>query len=292
MSEEAAAPVAAVSDGGGDTGYVGSDGTFNEGWTSREEFKGDAATLERFKNVPDLAKSYISARNKLGKNPDSLIEIPNDTSSDEVKAAWRTAKGVPENLEGYEYNLSDDHAVKLGPLDDGKMAAFREFANSQDLSPSQFKAALDFYHTNMAGDIDAGGVAFNEKQTADSAAAKVELQKLPGWQTEAEYTAKIEIAQSVLDKYGLAAGIEDLGLQNSPQMIEGLNNIANAMSEDTLKGLKGDTGISAENINSQIAEIRNQQAAIREKDNVNFKSNPAFKELENRLKGLYQKKPA
>ena len=89
-------------DTGGDTGFVGSDGTFNEGWTGRDEFKADADTLGRYKTVGDLATAHMELRRKSSKNPDSMVEIPSDSSSDEVRAAWGKANGVTETVEGYE----------------------------------------------------------------------------------------------------------------------------------------------------------------------------------------------
>ena len=129
-------PIYCLDDGGGDggggeTGYVGVDGTFADGWTGREEFKANAETLGRFKSVPELAKGYMEARTKIGKDPNSLAEIPTETSSDEIKAAWGKANGKPDTVDGYEYNYSDDFAAKLGPIDETKMSAIKEFAHKE-----------------------------------------------------------------------------------------------------------------------------------------------------------------
>ncbi len=289
--------------GGGDAGFVGSDGVFTEGWTDRPEFKDNAATLSRSKNVTDLANRLVDTRKKFGKNPDTLVEIPSETSSDEVRTAWSKALGRPDTQDLYEYKLSDEHAVKLEPLNDTKMAAFREFAHKKNWSQDDFKDALDFYHANMVGDIDVANTSFEEqKQVAfDAGTAILKGQWLEG--TDDRTAA----ALAHLQKYGeieikgadgeMVNPLEKLfeeapQLKQSPWLTMIMDNMAKGMGESTRKG-GGDTGaLSLDSINSQITDLRNQQAEIRKGNPVNFKGNPQFKDLENRLKALYQKRPA
>ena len=283
-------------DGGGDGGsavsVVNADGSFTENWS--EKYGADnQAHLSRYKDFDSLVNSTISTKKKFGKNPDSLVEIPSETSSDDVRAAFRKAKGVPDNLDAYEYKLSDEMAIKLGPLQDDKMSAIRKFAQEElELSPGKFTKLLDFYHQSTSDDIDAFGISNNEQLQKAQEEGKAQLRTLPGWQSEQEYTDKVRIAQSVMEKYDLVGAIDELALQNSPKLLVGLNNIADSMSEDTLKGLGGPSSTNVSNIQSQIAELRNQQNTIRQKSPVNFKSDPKFKDIEGRLKVLYQQKSA
>ena len=271
-----------------DTGFVGSDGTFKDGWTGRDEFKANADTLGRFKSVPELAKGYMEARTKIGKNPDTLVEIPTETSSDEIKAAWSKAHGVPETIEGYEYEMDADLAIKLGPIDDTKMATLREFAKKKNWSQADFKDVLDFYHNDLAAGIDATGISLTEQQAKVKADSIAELKK----EWLGAYDDKVNRANAVMRKYGGEEAVAEFNADNSPAMAKFLDNIAEAMSEDTLKGLKGSNALTAEGLNTQIADLRSQQDAIRKENPINFKSDPRFKDIEGRLKGVYQKKPA
>ena len=137
------------------TSVVNPDGSFIENWTDGEAYKADAETLSRYKSLPDLAKGFMDTKRKFSKNPDTLVEIPTENSSDEVRAAYRKARGVPDKMDAYEYALSDEMAVKLGPLRDDVMAKVREHAHKQGWTPSEFKANLDLYHSIMSEDIDA-----------------------------------------------------------------------------------------------------------------------------------------
>jgi hypothetical protein len=290
--------------GGGDAGFVGSDGTFNEGWASGEAFKENSETLSRFKNVTDMANSYMDLRKKSSKNPDLMVEIPGENSSDETKAAWSKANGVPESVDGYEYNYSEDFATKLGPLDDTKMAAIKEFAHKDlGLSTAKYQKLLDFYHTNIATDIDTSEASLAEmtSQRFEDGTAVLEGQWLEG---KDERTAA---ALAHLQKYGeievkgadgqMINPLEKLfeeapQLKQSPWLTMIMDSMAQKMGEAGRVGGKDTGALSADGINSQIAEIRAQQAGIREKSPVNFKSDPQFKNLEGRLRQLYQKKPA
>jgi len=299
-----------VSDAGGvepsgDTGFVSQDGTFNDGWTGREEFKANADTLSRYKNVTDLANSHMELRRKFGKDPNSMAEIPNETSSDDVKAAWRKANDIPETVDEYKYDYSDDFATKLGPLDDKKMASVKEFAHKElGLSNARFQKLMDFYHTNISGDIDASSASFEEqKQTAfDNGMAILNREWLEG--TEDRTSAALEFLQKhgefeVRDKEGnMVNPLEMLfaeapGLKTSPWLAMIADNMAQAMNEDTLHGGQGSsTATSLEGINTQIADLRSEQSAIRAASPVNYKNDPKFKDNERRMKLLYQKKPA
>ncbi len=271
-------------DGGGDGGsavsVVTADGSFTENWS--EKYGADnQAHLSRYKDFDSLVNSTISTKKKFGKNPDSLVEIPSETSSDDVRAAFRKAKGVPDNLDAYEYKLSDEMAIKLGPLQDDKMSAIRKFAQEElELSPGKFTKLLDFYHQSTSDDIDAFGISNNEQLQKAQEEGKAQLRTLPGWQSEQEYTDKVRIAQSVMEKYDLVGAIDELALQNSPKLLVGLNNIADSMSEDTLKGLRASPDNMVANTKTQIAEIRSRMDVIIKENPSNFKGNVEFKDLQ------------
>ncbi len=288
--------------GGGDAGFVGSDGNFTESfYTSQGEENKDY--LSRYKAPQDLAKATTELRKKFSKNPDSMVEIPGDASSDEVKAAWSKAHGRPETQDLYEYTLSDEHATKLGPLADDKMAAFREFGHKKNWSQQDFADVLDFYHNNAATEVDGMEASMAEMTTQrfEDGTAVLDGQWLEG---KDERTAA---ALAHLQKYGefevkgkdgeIINPLEKLfeespQLKQSPWMTMIMDNMAQKMGEAGRKG-GGDAGaLSLDGINSQITDIRAKQKAIRDANPVNFKGDPQFKDFEQKLKVLYQKKPA
>jgi len=271
------------------TSPVNPDGTFVDNWYGKYG-KENEAHLSRYKNFDEVVKSHISQRKKFSKDPDTLVEIPTEHSSDEVRAAWSKARGRPDTNDLYEYTLSDEYAVKLGPLDDKKMAAFREFAYKHNWSQKEFKEALDLYHANTVSDIDAFDISYNEKKATEAAAGKAELMTKEGWHTEEEYKSKVLRANSVMNKYGGVEAVAEFNAENSPKMTMFLNNIADAMSEDTLKGLGSSTGITAANIETQIAEIYEEINKIMKENPANFKGNIKYKDLIKRKHELNKQK--
>lgn len=287
---------------GGDTGFVGSDGTFKDGWTGRDEFKDNADTLGRFKNVTELANSYTSVRNKMGKNPDTMVEIPSETSSDDVRAAWGKANGVPVTVDEYTYEYSDDFATKLGPLDDAKMAAVKEFAHKElGLSNAKYQKLLDFYHTNILSDADKGMAQMDEltNQRVDAGnailkglwlesmedrtkAADTHLEKYANFEVKGKDGENVNVLQMLFD--------ESPNLKDSPWLILAMDNMASKMGEANRHGGGGDGPLSLEGINFQINAINDRQTAIRKENPVNFKSDQEFKRNDEKLNVLYQKK--
>jgi hypothetical protein len=265
---------------------VNADGSYVENWFEKygEENK---KHLSRYKTHDDLVNSHINTKKKFGKNPDTLVEIPTERSSDEVKAAWAKAHNVPET---YEYTLSDELAVKLGPLNEKKMAALREFGKSKNWSQADFKDVLDFYHNSVSEDIDALGLQTTEQMAKAAEEGKAELRNTDGWRSEAEYNAKVQRCQSLVDKHNGRETISEANLQNSPKMLMFLDSIAESMSEDTLKGLGPSSPINVANINSQIIDIRSQMDVIMKENPANFKNNAKYKELIQRKKELYKQK--
>ncbi len=289
---------------GGDEGFVGSDGTFNDGWTGRDEFKDDADTLGRYKTVGELAKGHMELRKKFSKNPDTMVEIPSEGSDDAVRAAFARANGVPETVDEYKYEYSDDFAAKLGPLDDTKIGAIKEFAHKElGLSNAKFQKLLDFYHTNTSSDTDAFNTELKEStnQRFEAGTALLKAQWLDGTDD------RTKAALAHLQKYGefevKGADGENVNpleklLEEAPQLKQSpwltmiMDNMAKKMGEAGRKG-GGDAGaLSLDGINTQIADIRAKQNAIRKTNPVNFKGDPEFKRHEESLKALYQKKPA
>ncbi|GAT33290.1 hypothetical protein TSACC_21703 [Terrimicrobium sacchariphilum] len=87
------------------TPWVGADGAFSEGWTNRlpEDLGDYRASLGKFKNVGDMAKSYRELETKLGVKG---TFIPGKDAKPEEVAAYRKAVGIPD--EPTKYNIKPE----------------------------------------------------------------------------------------------------------------------------------------------------------------------------------------
>ena len=266
---------------------VNPDGTFSENWA--EKYGQDHQPhLSRYKDLDSLVKSHINTKSKLGKDPERLVEIPDENSPEEVKQAWRKAHGVPESKDEYKYEMPDEMAIKIGPVDEKKMDAFKDFADKKGWSKQDFSDALDFYYNTVLMDVGTAEQTLNEQRQK----AKEEAEALLKKEWRDGYDDRVARAQSVMEKFGGIDAVERANLQNSPEMIKFLDNIAEAMSEDTLKGTKADIAPTSSNIKSQINDIRQEMNRIQKENPVNYKANLKYKELMDRKHELYKMMPA
>jgi hypothetical protein len=260
--------------GGEPVSVVGSDGNFTDDFYGSHGEE-NREYLSRYKTPSDLSKATVEMRKKFGKDPNSMAEIPSDTSSDEVKAAWRKANGVPETLDEYKYDYSDDFATKLGPLDDTRMANIREFAHTElGLSQDKFQKLLDFYHTSISADNDAFSSELEAGNTARfeagmdilkgqwlegteerTAAALAHLQKYGEFEVKGKDGAVVNPLEKLIE--------ENPNIKTSPWMTMILDNMASKMGEAGRIGGRETGALSLDGINSQIADIRAKQSEIR-----------------------------
>ena len=214
-----------------ETSIVNVDGSFIDNWSDKYP-ETDRATLSRFKKFDDLVTSHMSMRKKFGKNPDSLVEIPNETSTDEVKAAFHKARGVPDTAEEYKYERNTELSENI-KVDDDKIAAFSQIAKSHNLTPIQFNGVVNDYLAIIDKDITAFDLVQDDKDKTALETAEKELKKDFG----NAYDEKIARANSILRKYKGQEMVAELNLENNPAMTRFLDNIAEDMSEDRIKDL-------------------------------------------------------
>ena len=79
--------------------HFNNDGTFGDGWQGTlEEGLREEKSLATFKNVNDLAKSFVSTKSMVGKD---TIAIPTDASTEQEWEAYHVAGGRPDTVEDY-----------------------------------------------------------------------------------------------------------------------------------------------------------------------------------------------
>jgi hypothetical protein len=278
-------------------GFVNPDGSFADKWTEKlgDDFKNDAPTLSRFKNVKDLSKSYTEARRKLGHDPETLVQIPRDDSPDEVKQAFWRAKGLPESPDKYEYKISDALKTKLGDVQPERMAIVQKFAHEKlHLNNKEFVELLDFYHNTVASDIDKGNEGFAEQEKSFKDKNVAELKKT----FKDGLEQRTQRAVSVLTKYGDVPMKNEDGsettlmerlfaenpkLKNSASMTMFLDNIAESMSEDSIKGFDKVSIPTSGQIETKISELRQHPGFMKE-------DHPDHNRILAEIESLYKKK--
>jgi len=278
----------------GNVGVVNADGSFVENWAEKYSEE-DRATLSRFKKFDDFVTSHMSLRRKFNKDPDTLVELPSETSSDEVKAEFHRRRGVPEKAEEYKYERSKELSDNI-EMDDEKIAAFSQIAKKHNFTQAQFNGVVNDYLALVDKDITNFDVIQEEKNEQEREKGVAVLKKVLGNALE-ERTLR---AEAVMRKYGdivvkdakgnefnvLEQLHEELpNIKNSPWIRLLLDNIAEDMSEDRIKGLTAVTTPTPSDVIKKIAELKAHPAFM-------DRTHPQHAEVVDELSELYKKKSA
>lgn len=143
--------------------YFNQDGSFGENWHAGlgDEFAPHAATLGRFKNVGDLAKSYMHLR---ANGP----AYPGEGSTLEDIARFRQLAQVPETQEGYAYK--PENLPEGLEWSDEKASGFFELAHKHHMPAPAVKAIVDYQLEREAARMqEAEAAAATERKAAEDA---------------------------------------------------------------------------------------------------------------------------
>jgi hypothetical protein len=136
-------------EGEGNPSFVDSEGNFTESFSEQlgewlGEEHAETKAFESITNLSGLAKAYADTKSMVGKR----LEVPGDDASDEQKAEYNKAMGIPDSAEGYELAVPEN-------LPEG-MEYNEDFANA-------FKGI--FHEAKISkGQADILAAKFNEMQ--------------------------------------------------------------------------------------------------------------------------------
>jgi hypothetical protein len=217
------------------------------GWTAQlpDSLKGNAAFTE-YKTIGELAKAHLDNSGKVteleGKVANSIPKLT-ETSTDEEKAAYFTALGVPDSPDKYEFVRP---TMPEGiPYNEPLEQMFRASAHKAGISQS---AAQVLY-----GDYMNFGNAFIQQQMEERQATLAEGMKTLEKEWGNKFAANVKVAQEVQKAIGLADPemkkiLSDHNLGNDPAIVKWLINLAPAYLGDNAPmgspaGSKPDEGL-------------------------------------------------
>ena len=116
-------------------------------------------SLESFKDVGSLAKSYVETKRLVGAKQG--VTVPGADAKPEDVAAYRKAIGVPDTPEGYTIK---PHAMMMhSEWNKEAQAGFLKLAHEQGMPPAAVEKVLHWY-----GDFVAGQVKSNDVMAAEA----------------------------------------------------------------------------------------------------------------------------
>lgn len=195
-----------------------------EGWHTQlgDEFAAHAPTLERFKGVDDLARSYIHARQM-------KPSFPGADAAEQDVATWRQLAGVPESPDGYDVAKPEDFPEDLEWNDD-RVGQFKELAHKWHVHPGFLKEA-------MALDTQfAAGALQTARQTVEQQQAEAKESLIKEWGGKFEENSSL--VRHLTGRLAESAGLEPHQAQqlaNDPGFAKVMLKVNSLLSEDSTR---------------------------------------------------------
>jgi hypothetical protein len=185
-------------------------------------------SLQSFKGIPDLAKSYLEAKKANSKlvNSKGLI-VPTETSPPEEVAAFNKALGVPDTPDGYE--LAVPELPEGMTYNEDRTKKFAALAHAKGVSKAAFQEIVKAFNADQVAEHEARIAAnkeFVEKTT-------VEIKKEWG----KDFETNLSQADAAIDKiFGPEFNqmLKDTGLCNHPAIIRGMYKASQTIGEHAL----------------------------------------------------------
>lgn len=190
--------------------FLTNEGTFTDSYLqSLPDELGKHSIIEKYGKDPvNIIKGAINAQGLAGKKAEEFW-----TSEDEDVVATRNKiMGVPDSVDGYEYD-SSDIPESYKELAEAEASEFKKFALENKIPKSITEKILDW-------DKQRGVDAFQQKEASNQMQAqKVEAALREKWKGET-YEYNISKIKGTLEAAGLESFVTDPAIANNPQYLE------------------------------------------------------------------------
>ncbi len=189
--------------------------------TLPDDLKNDVG-LQQFQSVENLAKSWRSAQDMVGKKG---VVVPGEKATDEEWKSFYKSLGQPD---ADKYSLT---TPKETPTNAEFLKGFKETVMKGGLLPKQAQAVLDFCFIQEQTAIEAGKKAF-QTQTQEA---------LKGLKTEwgQGYDKQVGFARAAVKEFGTPediAYLNESGMGDNPHLIKMLAKAGALLGEDRIRG--------------------------------------------------------
>jgi hypothetical protein len=206
-------------------------------------------SIQNFKSPGDLAKSWVEAQKLIGRDK---IPVPGEKATKEDWDMVFERLGRPKTSDGYTLN-----EVKLPdglPLP--KEEFIKDFKNKAlelGMLPAQVSQLYDWFMKNEVTQYE----QFMSERDSGRMQAENALRKAWGKAFEQNY----QLAEQAVVKYGSEEFVNKLkssGLNNDPDMIQFIANIAKNSAEDSIAGKASGLTMSPDEAKAEIAKIKGE----------------------------------
>lgn len=200
-----------------------------------EDFRNDPS-LANFKNVDDLAKSFIHAQKLIGKDK---VVLPTSSSSPEEWRGLYKKLGMPDPDKYSVEGLGEDEAS-------GKL---KELFVKNNILPNQAKEIMNFLANEFS-------TSETDTDAQYEQAVQAGIEELKADWGEA-FTPNLQRAVAVVEMFGdedIKGYLNETGLGNDPKLIKFFAKIGAQFSEDSFKGTPN-TVMSKQDAQARINQL-------------------------------------
>jgi len=255
---------------------VNADGTFIENWHTK--LKNEALhkdeTLPRFKNLDDLAQSYVHVRKQV---PMDKVALPTETSPPEIWDDFFRAKGRPDTPDEYVIEKPKDLPDEF--WDDELTKEAKSFFHKLGFNKKEVNALMEFDNKRML----AGIKAMADMENREKSEAETVLRKKWG----VDYDAKLHLANRMIQENVKSDEqkqklLEKIG--NDPITAEFLADIAGKFKEHgVITDIEPAPSETMSDIDRKISEFKQNPAYMQ-------RNHPDHKYVMDELSKLYKQK--
>lgn len=216
---------------------------------------------ERFTDLGALAKGGLDLR-KASSQREGWVKLPGDKATDEEKAAWRKAVGLPEGPEGYGLAL-DKAEAEADPEAADRFGRLLKVAFDNGAPKGAMAAIVEWYNSEK------GAIATRELEAFEKSKVDGEQEMRREW--GADYPARIERAALAAQHFGgqeMVALLEEKGLANHPAVLRAWAKVA-AETSESVPSL-------AQPRQQSVSDLEALQAEARKRMDEGTYNDPAF----------------
>lgn len=206
-----------------------------------------APSIQNFKDISDLAKSYVHAQGKIGAKG---VFVPGEKASDEEWGKYFKEIGVPD-LEKYNVTVPKEANADF-------VNKFKEIAAKGGLLPRQAQGLIEWYMKQEKEQITNFTQSRNQEREAHGAKLKKELGD--------SYDVSIKRAQNLVKEVGgeeMQQHLLKTGMASDPILTGFIVKLAKMNKEESLRGGDDSTsGNTPEEIDNRITEMFSDPAYL------------------------------
>ncbi len=235
-------------------------------------------SLASFKTTGDLAKSWVEAQKLIGREK---IPVPGEKATKEDWDMVFDRLGRPKDKEGY--GIPEVKMPEGYPAPDKEfMNNFKQKAFELGMLPNQVNGLYSWFMENEAAKFN----QYGESRKLERGEAENALRKLWGKAFEQNF----QIAEQAVNKYGTEGFITKLkqsGLNNDPDMVKFIADMAKNFSEDRIAGKPAGLTLSPEEAIAEINKIQGE--AMKDRNHpMNNKRHPEYEYFKRKWTALHE----